>query len=146
VLALVEPLVRYARAYPARVVAQRADLSLDLRLISRTTKLPDPTSVPIRGLPGVTVRVKAGALVLLEFEHGDRARPIATLFGAEGLDELRVTAATRVVVDAPLVDLTPTASRGVAAEGDLLTVTGTGPLGPFTGTAQIATGSARVRV
>ncbi len=153
-LALIEPLVRYTRSYRASVAAQNADGTLDLLLEDRESPIADPSGVPIRGLPGVTVKVKQGTLVLLEFEHRggsitkwSQPTPIATLFGADGLEEIKITASTRIVIDAPEVDLTPTASRGVAGEGDYGTFTGTSlSAGVVTGTFQIATGSPRVRI
>ena len=158
ILALVEPLVRYTRAYRASVVVQRADGTLDLRLEDRRASIADPSGVPIRGLPGVSVKVKPGTLVLLEYEHHgaslmrwSQPSPIATLFGTDGLDEIKITASTRVEIDAPEVDLTASASRGVASEGALCVFSGlttSVPPVPVTGTFVIpaGSGSGRVRV
>jgi len=95
--------VDFFALYPCVVVSQNSDGSLELK--------PDAprfgaglSRVPIRlGLPGVTVKVKPQARVMLAFEGGDPQRPVATLWEAAGLDELTVTAQTKVVVNSPNV-------------------------------------------
>ena len=61
--------------YPARVVAQSADLTrLDLQ--PDDSRIPPCAGVPIRhGLPGVTVTVAAGSRVLLGTQPVTRRSP-----------------------------------------------------------------------
>lgn len=100
--AVVGPVDYYAQ-HPARVLAQNSDGSLELQPDS--ARVPALSAVPIRGLPGVTVKVATGARVLVGFEGGSPSAPIATLWEASGLLELTVTASTKVTVVAPAVSL-----------------------------------------
>lgn len=67
--------VDHLALYPCTVVAQRADGTLDLR--AEDERLGSPASVPYRTLRGLSVSVAPGARVLLGFEAGDPARPVA---------------------------------------------------------------------
>jgi hypothetical protein len=79
--------IDFLALYPARVVAQNADGTLELQ--PETQLLAGHSKVPIRhGLPGVTVKVQAGATVLLGFENGSNMRPFASLWGPSALVEL----------------------------------------------------------
>lgn len=109
-----EPLIRlvlkatqrmdYHALYSCKVVSQNADGTLELQP-DRTT-LSSVSKVPIRlGLPGVEVKVAAGSRVLLGFENGDPAKPVATLWEKSTLNEIVVTAATKVTVTSPSVEL-----------------------------------------
>jgi len=112
-------------AFPARVVVQRDDGTLDVD--PDDPRLPGMTSLPIRGLPGVTVRVRPDARVLVTFENGDPRLPIATLFALDGLEELRIEAKVAVKLSAPSVVLAD-GGAGVARIGDAVQVlTTTGP-------------------
>lgn len=65
--------------YPARVVSQAADGTLDL--VPDDPRVPPCTGVPIRmGLPGASATVPAGGRVLLGYEAGDPSKPCATLW------------------------------------------------------------------
>lgn len=140
--------VDYHALYPCRVVSQNADGTLELK--PDTDKMgPGLSRVPIRlGLPGVAVKVKAQARVLLGFEGGDPQRPVATLWEADGLDEITVTAQTKAVVNCPNVVLGAEdgTEKRVAREGDLvevvitpaLPITGVVVGGPTAGTLTIA--------
>ena len=129
ILSFVEPLVMWTRVYPASVVSQRSDGTLDLRVDPPSklspTKAVGVTEVPIRGLPGVSVKVRPGAIVLLAYEDADPSRPIATLFTQDSLLELKVTATVKVTVDAPEIDLGD-ALANVIREGDSVTIAGPG--------------------
>lgn len=87
--------------YPAKVVSQNSDDgTLELAADSDHIKLP--SRVPLRlGLPGVAVKVQAGARVLVGFENGDEHAPVALLWEAAGLLELDlgVGATAGVVLD-----------------------------------------------
>lgn len=121
VLALVEPLVRYARPYGATVVEQHADDTVDLRPDS--TKLDRPTRVPLRLPVGLRARVRPGTRVLLAYEGGRRTGAYAELVGLDGLLELTIKADTKVTIDAPAIDF---GSLPVVREGDTVTVGSTG--------------------
>ncbi len=120
--ALVVPRLDPLALYPATVKATNDDGSVDVK--------PDSTRwgaglsrVPVRGLPGVVVKVKVGARVHLAFSEGDEARPIAVLFDADSLDTITVTATTRIVAKAPQVFLgDETDARPIARAGDLIEV------------------------
>ena len=129
ILAVVEPLVRWIRSYPASVVSQASDGTLDVRVdppsALSASKPVGFTGISVVGLPGVSVKVRPGALVLLGFADGDRARPYAALFDPSSLEELKVTAAVKVVVDAPQIDLGD-AFGAVLREGDTVSIPGPG--------------------
>lgn len=78
-------------AYPATVVSQNADGTLELRPSS--PKVPPVTKVPIRyGIPGITAKVATGARVWLEFTGGDASLPVATLWESASVTELDIAA------------------------------------------------------
>ena len=64
--------------YPGRVVAQRADGTLDVVADSPDVQLP--RAIRYRTLPGLAVTVPAGTRVAVGFEQGDPARPYAGLW------------------------------------------------------------------
>jgi len=122
------PEVDYLAFYPARVVAQAADLSLDL--IPDDARLPTLQRVPLRlGVPGVEAKVQAGSRVLLFFERGDPSAPACALFQSSVLTELVITAQTKVVVSAPAVDLGGTSPTigPVLRSGDNVLIAALGP-------------------
>lgn len=99
--------VALSRTYPARVVQQNADGTLQLLPDDDKVKGGGLDRVPIRyGLPGFTATVPAGTRVRVGFDAGDASRPWAALW-----DEGDVTA---VVFDG--------GTRPVAREGDLVKV------------------------
>lgn len=115
----------YHALYPATVKGQNDDLTLELRPDS--TKLPGFSRVLIRhGLPGVTVRVKQNARVLLGFEGGDPRQPFAALWTADSLDTITIVAATKILLQAPstVVAQVEGNAKGVALGGSLVKVTG----------------------
>lgn len=71
---------KYRERWPARVVAQRSDGTLDL--VPDHDAIPGLTEVPLRlGIPGATVKVPAGTRVNVAFErYGSHWRPIAELW------------------------------------------------------------------
>lgn len=85
----------YQALYPATVRAQDGAGRLDVEL-DPPTAMPPLTGVPIRhGLPGVTVRVAAGARVLVTWERGDPARPVAVLWEAGSVTDIVVNGGAR---------------------------------------------------
>ena len=113
--AVIGPLDYYA-CYPAKVVAQNSDGTLEL--VPDNPRIAPHSAVPIRGLPGVAVKVAPGARALLEFANGSPKAPIATLFEAHSLLEVVVTADVKVSISAPLVVLAGTS--GSVANGEAL--------------------------
>ncbi len=104
------PRLDYLALYSARVVAQAADGSLDVQ--PDDARLPGMTGVPMRlFVPGATVRVGGGARVLVGFEQGDPARPVAHLWESGALARLRVDASERIEL---------AGTKGVVREGDKL--------------------------
>ena len=82
--------------YPAVVVQQRADGTLDL--VPEDARVPSCQGVPIRlGLPGVTVAVPAGGRVLLGYENGDPSRPVATLWESGTVTRITINNGTAKV-------------------------------------------------
>ena len=84
--------VDYCALYPARVLSQNADGSLELAPESET--LPPMGAVPYRTLAGVSLTVPAGLRVLLGFEDADPARPVALLWELGTVTRLAVNGAT----------------------------------------------------
>lgn len=82
----------YSQWYPARVIAQAADGSLELYPDDETIRGNGLTHVPLRhGLPGCTVELGEGARVLLFFEGGAPTAPAAALFpGDAGVRAIRL--------------------------------------------------------
>lgn len=77
----------YHALYPATALAQNADLSLELR--PDNPKMPQLSKVKIRtGIPGVSIKVAAGARFLLGYENGDPKRPYAGLWDTSELVEI----------------------------------------------------------
>lgn len=104
--------VDYHALYPAKVVSQNSDGTLELQPDGDV--MPGLSKVPIRlGLPGVTVKVKKDARVLVGFESGDSAAPVATLWEVDGLDEITVTAATKATVKAETVNVEASGTANV---------------------------------
>lgn len=139
----------YGALYACDVEAQRSDGTLDLK--PTNIKLPPMTGVPIRyGIPGVTVKVKPAARVLMGFDGFDPSRPYAALWSPDSLLELTIDAATKVTVSAPIVDVSATTAtidatsvtiaggvQGIARIGDTVQA------GPFAGV--ITSGSLKVK-
>lgn len=132
--------------YSARVVRQNEDGTLELKPDEK--RFGDGLSaVPIRhGLPGVSVRVKSGARILLGFDGGDVRRPFAALWEPGSLESLTIEAETKVVVIAPSVVLgdedkaAPVATLGCVVEclmPPLVPIAGTLNGAPFSGSLTI---------
>jgi len=84
--------VDYYALYPAKVVSQNDDGTLELR--PDDTRLPGLSKIPIRyGIPGLTAKVAAGARILLGFEGGNPHSPIATLWESASVTEIQLSIA-----------------------------------------------------
>jgi hypothetical protein len=101
-LRLVTPLVRFRTVYTGRVVAQRGDGSLDVRL--DTDLVPGMTKIPPRyGVPDASAKVRTGARCLVGFANGNVKTPVVLAWEGGQFDEL---------------DLGTTSPIKVAREGD----------------------------
>src|SRR5687768_14168002 len=114
---LVLPRLDPLALYPARVVTQHEDGTCDVKPDGRRWG-EGLGRVAIRhGLPGVTVKVKQGARVLLGFEaHTDEngadvRRPYLALWEPGSLDTLTVEATTKLVLKAPSTVVAQTESN-----------------------------------
>lgn len=75
-----EPRAAYHGLYRGTVVSQDGD-AVDLKMDD--PRLPGVSALPIQvGLPGSSVQFTAGARMLIAFENGDPAKPIALLWDA----------------------------------------------------------------
>lgn len=133
--------VDYLALYPCRVVQQRADGTLDLQ--AEDSRIGSPASVPYRTMPGLSFEVSAGARVLLGFEGGDPARPVALLWELGDATALRVNGGT-VGVARNGDDVT----RSAALATWMTAVTTATHVAPFAGTTigTIAEGSDALKV
>jgi hypothetical protein len=115
--------VDYLALYPAKVLKQNADGTLEL--VPDDARIPHTSNVPIRlGIPGTTVKVAVAARVLLGFENASPSQPVATLWEASGLVELVFGAvandsvAMAAKVQAALTALKTAISDAVVVPGD----------------------------
>lgn len=98
--------------YGANVLGQNADGSLELR--ADDLLLPPLSDVPIRHANnGMQVKVSAGSRVLVAFIAGDRRQPIVTHWEPHGLDEMKVTASSKVHLNAPNVHIGTNATHPI---------------------------------
>ena len=111
--------VDYYAQYPAQVIVQAADGTLDVQ--PEDPRVPPMQGVPIRyGLPGVTVKVAPGGRVLLGFEGGNPQRPIVTLWDFASVTEITVTATGTVNINGGAIVLNG-GTLNVARAGDSCT-------------------------
>ena len=121
---------RYHALYACTVESQAADGSLDLTPDDEELRGTGMQAVPIRhGLPGVRVKVKRGARLLVGFEAGDPTRPFASLWEPGAIEEISIDGGDQPVTRKgdPVTVFWPPS----------VTVVGTTPAGPFTGTMTI---------
>lgn len=112
----------YHPPYTARIVAQAGDGTLEVQ--PDDERLPSLTGVPLRTfVPGVELRVKPGGHVLIQFENGDPSRPVATVFDGGAVEELKITATKKIIIDAPECDLVSAGGQDIARLGDMVAVT-----------------------
>lgn len=123
--------VDYTALWPARVVAQQGNGTLDL--VPDSPRVAPCQGVPYRTLRGLSVEVSAGARVLLGYEGGDPSQPYALAWEIGSATSVRVnggsTRAARegdsVSVTLPIGALIPPASPGGPLPAAPLTLTGT---------------------
>lgn len=95
--------VDYLAPHRAKVVAQNADLTLEVKPDSDA--LPALSAVPIRaGLPGVKVKVASGSRCYVEFAGGDPSQPVVTAFEVDGMTELQIGGTAPIVRQGDLVN------------------------------------------
>lgn len=124
--------VDYCALYPARVLSQNADGTLELAPESES--LPPMSAVRYRTLAGVSLTVPAGSRVLLGFEDADPARPVALLWELGTVTRLAVNGSTtRAARDGESVTAGVTMATWMAAVTTKLnTGAGTVPDAPST--------------
>jgi hypothetical protein len=116
--------------YPAVVVQQRSDGTLDLS--PEDPRVPSCQGVPIRlGIPGVTVTVPSGGRVLLGYANGDPSRPYASLWESGTVTRITINGGTAKV--ARLGDATNAHTHTVVISGSTYVTSAEAPT--------IATGS-----
>lgn len=82
--------VDYLALYDAEVLRDHGDHTLDLR--PSNPLLPEMTRVRlVQPFPGAKLKLKAGGNVLLSFQAGDPARPVAVHHGLCQLERLEIT-------------------------------------------------------
>jgi len=98
--------------FPAKVVVQNADLSVDVAPDSNF--LPSMQALPLRmPAPGVVLKVQPGSRVQVVFENGDRAGPVAVPIWDQDAGEtleLEIHATVKASVVSPDVRLGSTAA------------------------------------
>lgn len=73
--------IQYSRSYPATVISQNANGTLQVKPLDPSIKGHGLNEVPIRyGVPGFEAKVPKGATVSIEFEDGDPSKPRASLW------------------------------------------------------------------
>lgn len=120
--------IDFSRMYPARVVGQNGDGSLELIPDATVIRGNGLSAVPLRiGIPGISVRVPPGGRVNLFFENGDPKTPAAALWpdGSACLSA-ELTMASSLTITAPSVSITGNVSvTGIITALDCKTTSGT---------------------
>lgn len=95
----VDTKIDYSRMYPARVLRQTSDGTLEILPDDEKLRGTGLTHVPIRhGIPGLRVTVPPGGKVLLFFENGDPKAPAAALWpDTSSVQEIRIVAPKLIV-------------------------------------------------
>lgn len=105
------PALDYLALYPARVVTQAADGSVDVR--PDDERLPALTRVPLSmPIPGLRVLVAPGTSVLVGWTSGDPSKPFAQVDGRSG-------ATTALTLSAPSIALGSDAAVPLARAPEL---------------------------
>lgn len=132
--------VDYHALYPARVVTQHADGSLDL--VPDASRVPSCQHVPVRTLRGLSVEVDVGARVLLGYENGDPSAPYASLWEPGDAVVVRVNGGdSRVARDGEVVVSSGTFATWLASVG-----TATGAGAPPSTIGAVSGGAAELKV
>ncbi len=101
---LAERQIDYRALYPAKVVMQAADGTLDLKPDDARLG-PSLTKVPIRTpAPDVVIKVQPGAYVLVGFEAGKPRAPYASLWQSGAIISMAIGGSTDAAALASKVD------------------------------------------
>lgn len=126
-----KPRIDYLGVYRATVVSQTGQ-NVDVKLDDAS--MPGMSGLPLQaGVPGLTVQVLPGARVLVAFDNGDPALPVALLWD-QGAHVLRVSV-HGLKVELGAENLTP-------ADGVLTGLA----IDMFTGSPHVALGNASLAV
>lgn len=120
--------IDFSRMYPARVVAQSADSSLELIPDSPTLRGNGLSGVPLRfGIPGLTAKIPPGGKVLLYFEAGDPKLPACCIHPENSAAiEMTLTLTSGLTINAPSVSINGSVTvAGILTALDVKTVAGT---------------------
>lgn len=141
--AIVGRRIDLSRPYRATVVTQHVDGTLDVKPVGNV--IPSMTNVPIcYGEPGVSAKVKAGAIVFVEFADGDPSKPYVTGWTAGSVDTLTFSADHVRIADGDLA----LARRGDVVQVNMPIFVGSGSftpgtVSPITAYGTIMSGSAK---
>ena len=134
--------VDYLALYPAKVIKQASDGTLELQ--PDDTRIPGMSKIKIKtGIPGLEIKMSPDSMVLIGFMNGDPSKPYAALWDKPTLLEVTLSAetfakletttldvkATTVNLKASMADLNSTViklangTRPVARLGDAVTIT-----------------------
>lgn len=136
----------YFGQFTARVVLQAADGTLEI--VPEDARIPPQVGVRMLTPPGMTFEVERDTRVLLGFENGDPQKPVAQLWHVGDAKSVTIKATSKVIVDAPSVELGGEGGRPLACIGDVISgaldVPGVGTGLPFVA-AITAGGTTRAR-
>lgn len=143
--AILGPRIDRCALYPARVVAQAADGTLEVVLDD--PRWASMTRIPIRTpVPNASVKVQPGARVLIGWEPeraGQPPLPYASLWESGTLTELVIDASVKVRLSAPTIEIDGATSVLLAGGGQPVARLGdTVTAGPYSGS--ITGGSTKV--
>lgn len=134
-----EPRLNFAQWYPAVVIKQEADGTVELYPDDLRIRGNGISRVPLRhGLPGCKVRVVVGQRVILFFENADPQKPVCGLWpDGSSVESVELTAGTKVVLSSNVLLGGPGAAQRMPL-GELLddllrtlsVSTAMGPSGP----------------
>jgi len=109
--------IDYSRLYPSKVIRQSGDGSLEILPDAEEMRGNGLTGVPLRlGIPGLSVRLPPGGVVLLFFESGDPKLPACGLMpGSSQVISAELVLSSELTITAPKV----TINGNLAVQGDV---------------------------
>jgi hypothetical protein len=131
--------VRGARLYPATVVSQAGDGTLELMIDHADFRGTGLAGVPLwTGCDGLTVELEGGDRVLVGFLEGSQAQPFAMLSPTGGTaKKVKLKAGTEIVIEGPTIKLGANPTEAAILGTTLVSLlnahthpTGMGPSGP----------------
>lgn len=120
-----EAAITASRHWPAKVIKQQSDGSVDLYPDHERVRGQGLASVPLRtGIPGVDVKIKPGERVAFHFEEGNPSKPAAALWpNGSGALELNFSVDTKLSFSTPAGKLEINADGSFSLEGPIGKVT-----------------------